>query len=76
MVGYRERPRVRNARWAEVIPSEGSDQSKRLVVYRQHGHFYAKHQDDEFVFGLVVPVEGGARFVCASAEQARRLGYS
>ena len=75
MVGYREKPRARNAHWANVLPCLGA-QPMHLVVYKERGSYFAKHSDDENVLASVVPVNGTGDFLCKSLEEARRLGYN
>ena len=73
MVGYRELPRARNARWAEVKPSADVP-GVRMAVYKQGKFYYARLPGDPYMFGDVVPIDDGKTFVCKTSEHARRLG--
>ncbi len=53
MVGYRERPRARNAVRADVWLSLNAPQPMRLLVYRQRGAYFAMHPEDEYTFARV-----------------------
>ncbi|MBS3051395.1 MAG: hypothetical protein J4400_04570 [Candidatus Aenigmarchaeota archaeon] len=79
MVGYREKPNLRNARRSVVWPMENVPSPiGTLIVYKERKIHLAQHPEDENTFARVYPITEGYRkgdFACVSESEARRLGY-